>query len=273
MYKIMRSGSTRLSQVCRFLNCNGVDEWRVVYGPKPVAACRKFVGDRQAIESDALLESAQRVCQELADSDDMMMKLDNHTAHAITNHAYASRGDNPPYEFAYSGECMTDPKDVTSKAACISALRSAYVKIGAMAMTQERRELVEDWVRYHCGHLPKATSNGVDESGDRETGQSMCYACADARHVQSLDTEQSTGGYLVGEPGNRTIQTWTGGLLMHVIKAQSQGKRWTPGGHEPYERWTIHAVDAKERLWKGVGMGPGMCCSLRKTRIVKGRAR
>lgn len=263
-YQVRQSNGTAPAMVAGF----------VVFGPRRKRDCVKFVKDRQAIEANPRLQRLQRLAQSIVEVPALVNALKNQTCHALENQAAASRGEPERWAFHYSGECMTDPKDVTSEKGAMHALRCAWVELVDLGVDDYPgaiRDPLYDAVPFDCGHLPESRGVGqMNEAGD-STGRTMCYACADARHVQDLDTDDRTGGYLTGEPGSRIITTWTGGMLMHVIKAESQGKRWAPGAMEPYERWTIHAVDAKKRLWKGTGMGPGMLCRLRKTDIVRGR--
>lgn len=254
----------------------------VVFGPRRKADCAKFVADRKAIEADT--SRSLRMMQDVlalvaADNVNVFPALDNHTAHAVVNHAAASRGEVPPYEFRYCVPWMTDPKDVTSEAAALSTLRTILVK--ASALLGAALPQVQTWSRYDCGHLPTLHGSQADTAhhkDDNGVKTEICYACADRLHVQSLDTETKTDGYLSMKRGGvpmdprfpkasalsaeYSVTTWSGGFLMHVTRIKTT-KRY--GFHGiPYDDVTFNARDAKGRFWSGRGPGVGMYCRLRR---------
>jgi hypothetical protein len=252
--------------------------WPVVFGPRRKRDCDRFVFNRRAIEQNPRLQAMQRMAHQLLAVPNRVRVLSNNTCHALENHAAAARGEHEVWSFDYCTSTMTDPKDMTSEKAALRALRSAWVELvdlGVNVYPGSIRDPLYDLVHYDWGHLPEKGGDGINEAGDAEGG-SMCYACADEKHVQALDTFDVTGAYLTQDKGamptdprfpqasaivgKYRVTTWTGGHLMNVTRVTVTRRI---GFGVPYDDWTFRATDAKGREWSGRGAGVGMYCRLR----------
>jgi len=68
-----------------------------------------------------------------------------------------------------------------------------------------------------CGHLPTRRKKGSCATGvchDRETGKTMCYACANKAQRKELKTATKFQAYLSSD--GKLITTWSGGKLATV---------------------------------------------------------
>lgn len=81
-----------------------------------------------------------------------------------------------------------------------------------------------------CGHTvtPDPSSIGTGQARDLETGETMCYPCADAREQEKIKTADVFTGY-VSADGKR-ITTWTGGELAVITSLTHSRKIYTKSG-------------------------------------------
>lgn len=118
-----------------------------------------------------------------------------------------------------------------------------------------------------CGHPPVAQGVGTgvvrlaepvdvtDEWGrtyiwaEAGTEPTCCYDCADRVERQLLKTADRMFGYLAGD--EKTITTWSGGLLMRVTDLHRSKPTYGPYGS--HSRVYVRATDVHGANWYGMG--------------------
>ena len=111
----------------------------------------------------------------------------------------------------------------------------------------------EDGVCFLCSDCQKTnpvqTSGGTGYACTKE-GAIICYACADKRQVEDLkDRSKPFVGYLTFA----TVTTWTGGLLMRVIRSAPCKLTRPSFTHDRNSFRSIRARDVHGKDWHGRG--------------------
>jgi hypothetical protein len=112
-----------------------------------------------------------------------------------------------------------------------------------------------------CGAtFPELAGNGVTTGYAtlRDSGERICYACADAQQRADMLTADKYGVYLSSD--GKTLTTWTGGELARVTSETTSRT-----GFHGTKLTHIRAVGAGAK-WYGKGAGRGMCLTIHRAK-------
>lgn len=103
-----------------------------------------------------------------------------------------------------------------------------------------------------CGHPPTTTEGpgaGCAIDGD---GRTLCYACAN-EHARSelLDRSKPVVAYLSGD--ERTVTTWSGGVLGYVIRCVPCALTRPSFTHDRRSYRSVRVSDVHGNTWYGRG--------------------
>jgi hypothetical protein len=119
-----------------------------------------------------------------------------------------------------------------------------------------------------CGHAPTVSEPGTalapvgtGYATWGPTGETLCYACADARERQAIADGADRFGAYVSETG-RTLTTWTGGTLATVTALWKGPRRWSDRQGD-WRMEYVRAVTPDGREWYGAHNADWQCVTMR----------
>jgi hypothetical protein len=103
-----------------------------------------------------------------------------------------------------------------------------------------------------CGHTPTPdASPGTGYATWNATGETLCYACADARERFVIANGATLFyGYVSSLSRGAHVTTWTGGELATITDVSYDGTRYTPTGGR-MAMVTVYARTPDGRRWSG----------------------